>query len=186
VNYFWGRPFVFFNFFHHNFTHHLMQQAASKVDETSYMCGFKPELTPEAKTKLPFAHMTGVRLGPAGSFHKDHIINGFSDMLAFYGRVSAYTKWGPNHIALLKLPFGVTSHLSATLDEYSKPERDNKVYKYIPVLGDGALLKEPHISLGKDETNKALFPIDSDILFNQAFIKLEGPHDPECTITLKL
>jgi hypothetical protein len=121
--------------------------------------------------------MTGLRLGALETFSDQHVLTIFQKMGALKATVSGHAQWGPNYVLLLSMPSEKLLILSE-LDEFSKPERDGTVYKYTP-QSETEKLKEPHISCGKDKSIQEMFPVETTIEFDEAFIKKEGPHDPE-------
>jgi hypothetical protein len=143
----------------------------------SYTCGFRPSEYSEIRKLLPFAHMTGIRLGPIDTFKDEIVLEIFKSMGKFTGTVIDHVMWGELAVLKLEIPVEIVTILSG-LDIYSKVERSGIVYKYFPT--EGSQKKEAHITLGKGKSELfEHFPIGTTIEFVEAFIKKEGPYDPE-------
>lgn len=69
--------------------------------------------------------------------------------------------------------------LLALTDVHAMAERNGVLYQYMPAEGV-SVQKTFHISLGPDQdgTRRACFKVGDELVITQAFIKLEGPHDP--------
>jgi hypothetical protein len=150
---------------------------SSSSSEISFTCGFRPKHE-VFQSELPFSHMTGLRLGPWGSFDESEVLTILGHCRGMVGEVIGHAQWGPNFVLLLELPAETLKVLSG-LDIFSKPERDEFLYKYIPEPSSNEKLKEPHISLGKRLDLSETFPIGTKIQFYEAFIKKEGKCDPK-------
>lgn len=153
-----------------------LAEAVGSPVPVSYTCGFRPAKDNAIIKELSFAHMTGVRLGTMDSFNEEEVLSVFQRLGRFEAAVSGRATWGPNTVVLLQLSDQILNVLSA-LDRYSKPERDGNIYTYKPK--ENCQLKEPHISLGRRQDLIGMVPVGTTIAFEEAFIKREGPHDPE-------
>lgn len=117
-------------------------------NQVFYTCGFRPSTDSTIRKTLPFAYMSGVRLG-GDTFDDQKVLEFFRSLDKFTGTVVEHTSWSELAVLKLEISDQVITILSG-LDIYSKAERDGFVYKYSPMLHDGSKQKELHITFGKN------------------------------------
>ncbi|BCS82733.1 putative ORFan [Cotonvirus japonicus] len=149
------------------------------TDKISYTCGFRPSKSSVIGQLMPFAHITGNRLGLFDTFDDDDVMNIFKDIGKFSAKVIEHGKWRDIFMLHFELDDAIINKI-AQLDVYAKPDEfTGFIYKWKPSASDIDQPRLAHISVGKSNDIFTKVPIGTVIEFTEAFIKKEGPHDPE-------